>query len=88
VNPKHNSGWGSVQKFGGTTKTGRHRSRQFLKNSVKNGENRENLAETHRRLQRNSEIRNTDKSASFIDKSANFLENRRAISRRFVPETG
>jgi gas vesicle protein len=74
----------SVQKFGGTTKIGRHRSHRFLKKSVKNGENRENSAKTHRRRRRNSETGSTDKLAGLADKSTDFQKTGVAISGRFM----
>jgi hypothetical protein len=49
----------SVRKFGRAIKIRRHRSRRFLKNSVKINENQKNSVETHRRRQRNSETKNT-----------------------------
>jgi transposase len=49
--------YSSVRKFGGTTKTRHHRSRRFLKNSVKISENQKNSAEMHQRRRRNSENR-------------------------------
>jgi hypothetical protein len=70
--PTRSSFLTSVKKFGGTTKTGRHRSRQFLKNSVKIGEISRNAPE----MQTNTETGNTDKSAGLADKSADFSENR------------
>jgi hypothetical protein len=57
----------SVQKFGGTTKTGRHRSGRLLKNSVKLGKNQKIRSKRTR----------DDKSTGLVDKSVVFSENRR-----------
>jgi hypothetical protein len=62
----------SVQKIDGRRKTGPHRFRQFLQNSEKISEIRENSAETHQRRWRNSENREDRNVASFTNKSAGF----------------
>jgi hypothetical protein len=75
-------------KFGGTMKTGRHRSRHFLKNSVKIGENQENSAETHRRCGGTLKPGTPINQPVWLINRPIFQKTGVAISGRFLLENG